>query len=56
MLRPVEEGDVLGLGTGRKGMAPMRMETTTLVLLSLNNSALARALLVAADRDTMQTS
>lgn len=48
--------DILGPGTGREGTAPMGMETTTLVLKALNNSALSRVLLVASDRDTMQTS
>lgn len=48
--------DMLGPGTGREGTAPMGTETTTLVLKALNNSALSRVLLVASDRDTIQTS
>lgn len=48
--------DILGPWAGREGTAPMGMETTTLVLKALNNSALSRALFVASDRDTMQTS
>ena len=36
MFGPVEERDVPGPGTGRKGMALVRMESTTLVLKALN--------------------
>ena len=48
---------MLGLLYSRgEGLAPMRMETTALGLKALNNSTLARPLLVVSDRDTMQTS
>lgn len=45
--RTAEVRDVLGLGTGREGVAPKGTETVTLVLKALNGLALARALLVA---------
>lgn len=50
MSRAAEVGDVLGLGTGREGVAPKRIETITLVLKTLSSLALAGALVAAGGR------